>query len=61
MGVLPRLLLLSARGLRVLLGVLLQALVALLDGPKGDTSLVVALLLKLQGLLHLVLLLGTTD
>lgn len=61
MVILPRLLLLSARGLRVLLGVWLQALIALLYRPEGGTSLMVSLLLKLQGLLNLVLLLGPTD
>jgi hypothetical protein len=45
--VLARLLLLPARGLRVLLGVWLKALVALLDGPEGGTSLMMSLLLKL--------------
>jgi hypothetical protein len=62
MLVLPRLLLLSARGLRVLLlGVWLQALIALLYRPKGGTCLMVDLLLKLQRLLHLGMLLGATD
>jgi hypothetical protein len=61
MVVLPGLLLLSARGLRVLLWVWLQALIALLHCPEGGTSLMVGLLLKLQRLLHLVLLLGATD
>ena len=61
MVVLPGLLLLSARGLRVLLWIWLQALIALLDCPEGGTSLMVGLLLEFQRLLNLVLLLGTTD
>jgi hypothetical protein len=62
MLVLPRLLLLSARGLRILLlGVWLQALIALLYRPKGGTSLMVDLLLKVQRLLHLALLLRAPD
>ena len=62
MLVLPRLLLLSARGLRILLlGVWLQALIALLYRPKGGTSLMVDLLLKVQRLLQLALLLRAPD
>jgi hypothetical protein len=62
MMVLPRLLLVSARGLRILLfWVWLQALIALLHRPKGGTSLMVDLMLKVQRLLHLGLLLGATD